>query len=533
MSTSDNIFVLNGLISHTLSQGRVLYCAFVDFKKAFDFVVRDILWYKLIKLGVRGKILEVIRSMYKNIKSKVKYIVYMNTLSDEFSCFLGVRQGECLSPFLFSMYLNDLEQEFINKGVEGVQVGMLNLGLLLYADDIILLANSAESLQNSLNVLADYCLRWKLTVNTTKTKIMVFRKGGRLPSNLRFQYYDSNIEIVSKFKYLGIVFTSGGSFNETDKMLSGQAFKAVFKLGSYLNKFTDFSPQHSLELFDKLITPILNYSSEVWGFNKGIQTERIHLRFCKRLLGVKQSTQNNFIYGETGRISYINKRYMNIIKYWLKICTASNNKYIKKVYDMLNIYNESHINTVNWVSQVRTLLSTHGFFEVWLNQGVGDINLFLNVFKRRVDDNFIQKWSTELNESSRALFYRQFSSYEFAKYLNIINIAKYRTAFTRLRLASHRLEVECGRWRKPVSVPFQDRKCKQCNTLEDEYHFLIECKNYIELRKAYIKPYYWKHPSNFKCIQLLTSGNKVELRKLSVYIYKAFELRMLINKYTQ
>ena len=105
---------------------------------------------------------------------------------------------------------------------------------------------------------------------------------------------------------------------------------------------------------------------------------------------------------------------------------------------------------------------------------MGDVNLFLKVFIRRINDSFIQKWSTEL-KSSRALFYKQFSSFEFAKYLEIINITKYRIALTRLRLSSHRLEVECGRWRKPVSVPFQDRKCKQCNTLEDEYHFLIEC----------------------------------------------------------
>ena len=57
MSTSDNLFVLHGIVSHIFNQGGTLYCAFVDFKKAFDFVVRDILWYKLIKLGVRGKIL--------------------------------------------------------------------------------------------------------------------------------------------------------------------------------------------------------------------------------------------------------------------------------------------------------------------------------------------------------------------------------------------------------------------------------------------------------------------------------------------
>ena len=64
---------IHGLITHLLNQDKKLYCAFVDFKKAFDFVNRDIIWYKLIKLGVRGKMLNVIRSMYNSVKSKVKY----------------------------------------------------------------------------------------------------------------------------------------------------------------------------------------------------------------------------------------------------------------------------------------------------------------------------------------------------------------------------------------------------------------------------------------------------------------------------
>ena len=109
MGTTDNIFVLHGLITHLINEGKKLYCAFVDFRKAFDFVNRDILWFKLIKIGVRGKILNVIRGMYSSVKSRVKY---QNELSSEFECYLGVRQGECLSPFLFSMYINDIEDEF-------------------------------------------------------------------------------------------------------------------------------------------------------------------------------------------------------------------------------------------------------------------------------------------------------------------------------------------------------------------------------------------------------------------------------------
>ena len=73
MGTTDNIFILHGLINHHINTNQKLFCAFVDFTKAFDYVVRDIIWYKLIKFGVRGKILDIIRSMYSNVKSRVKY----------------------------------------------------------------------------------------------------------------------------------------------------------------------------------------------------------------------------------------------------------------------------------------------------------------------------------------------------------------------------------------------------------------------------------------------------------------------------
>ena len=65
MGTTDNIFVLHGLITHLINQGKRLFCAFVDFSKAFDFVNRDNLWYKRMKLGVRGNILNGIKVCIK------------------------------------------------------------------------------------------------------------------------------------------------------------------------------------------------------------------------------------------------------------------------------------------------------------------------------------------------------------------------------------------------------------------------------------------------------------------------------------
>ena len=108
--------------------------------------------------------LNIIRSIYNSVKSRVKC---NNTLSEAFSCNMGVRQGECLSPFLFAMYINDMEQELENNGVNGIDIGMFKLLLLLYADDIVLFGNTSEELQKSLDILEEYCNRWRLTVNTS------------------------------------------------------------------------------------------------------------------------------------------------------------------------------------------------------------------------------------------------------------------------------------------------------------------------------------------------------------------------------
>ena len=69
MRTVDNVFVLNAVISHMLNNNKRLYVALVDFRKAYDLIDRDILWYKLIRYGIRGKVLNIIKSMYCSLKS--------------------------------------------------------------------------------------------------------------------------------------------------------------------------------------------------------------------------------------------------------------------------------------------------------------------------------------------------------------------------------------------------------------------------------------------------------------------------------
>ena len=102
--------------------------------------------------------------------------------------------------------------------------------------------------------------------------------------------------------------------------------KAIFKLNRLLYNFTNITPKHRMELFDKLVTPILNYGCEVWGFCQANKIERTHMMFCKQLLCVKTSTQNDFVYGEFGRTNYYARRLYCIIKYWFKVVNARDRK---------------------------------------------------------------------------------------------------------------------------------------------------------------------------------------------------------------
>ncbi len=87
---------------------------------------------------------------------------------------------------------------------------------------------------------------------------MIFRKGGSIPNGIAFYYNGEPIEIVNKFCYLGVVFTTGGSLSTAQSTLAGQAQKAIFTMIKYLYKFTYIPPKHKLELFDKLVSPLLN-----------------------------------------------------------------------------------------------------------------------------------------------------------------------------------------------------------------------------------------------------------------------------------
>ena len=154
-------------MSHLLNNSKKVYCGFLDFRKAYDYIDENFLWHKLIGLSIRGRIFDVIQSIYSVVKSQVQVGAEK---TDEFECLLGVRQGECLSPFFLAMYLNDIENTLKTNKFEGINMGLTRMFILSYADDAVILSDSRDNLHHGLTILNEYCTKWKITLNTDKTK---------------------------------------------------------------------------------------------------------------------------------------------------------------------------------------------------------------------------------------------------------------------------------------------------------------------------------------------------------------------------
>ena len=519
-STIDAIFILKGIVDSVLNSKGRLYCAFIDLKRAFDSINRNALWLKLYYLGIKGKLLRIIRAMYDNVKSCIKYC---NNYSDFLNISVGLRQGETMSPTMFALFIEDLELYLQDRVDCGLSLQDLTLILLLFADDMVILGHSPEDLQNSLYSLSNYCEKWGLEVNVAKTKVVVFRRRGRVFGDEKWYFKGSSIDVVNDFNYLGVIFNYTGSFTLNNQFIYGKGLKAMNILLTNIRKF-EINPKLSLQLFDAFVQSVLIYGSPVWGFTKSKDLERIHLKFCKRILGVKLSTSNVGVYGELGRFPLYINRYTSIIKYWLKL-NCTDNIILKTIYQRMLCELENGAN--NWAGNVKYILSKYVFLYVWENPtNIGNINCFINSFKNRVQDEFLQEWFASIGNSSKLLLYKEIKShFGYESYLDNIVTKKYRSILTKIRLTAHNLKIETGRYaRNPIER--RERLCVFCdeNLVEDEYHFVIECNAYAAIRAKYIKKYYTAKKSMFKFIELFQSPKNTILN-LCKYLIEAFALR--------
>ena len=281
--------------------------------------------------------------MYANAKSQVSF---NNTLSGSFPCQVGVRQGENLSPLLFAIYLNDFNK-FLSEKYEGLtdisksiskelQV-YLQIFCLLYADDTLILAENNLELQKSLDSLKTYCDKWALNVNINKTKIIIFSKGIIKRYDNTFKFGDDIIEVVKDYVYLGTTFNYNGTFHKAKAKQALQAKKATYGL-IRRTKQLSLTFEVSIELFERLIVPILLYGSEIWGYEDPKHLQTTFNNIMRKFLRLHKTTPMCMINGELGlkEISeYIENRMINV---WCNTATGEESKVSTIMYKCIKTF---------------------------------------------------------------------------------------------------------------------------------------------------------------------------------------------------
>ena len=529
--TVDHMFLLTTLVDKYVKKLKSpLYVCFVDFRKAYDSVWRHALLYKLSRLNINGLFFNIINSMYENNKMCIK--VKNSHRSHFFTSNIGVRQGDAISPILFNLYVSDL-QSYIGYDSDAPLLDTSVVNCLMYADDLVLMSRTEIGLQGLIDKLSDYCTRWKMEVNIDKTKVMKFSGNGH-KCKTNFFYREKMIENVLNYKYLGLVFNASGTWSNAMENLSVRGMKALFSLKRYICT-GNIKVRLGLKLFDQMIKPILCYGSELWsacdlgkrkfrtedGLAKYLDStavEKIHIKFCKFIIGVNKRAVNLAVKGELGRFPVSFSCIIQAFKYWHHLQETSNSL-LREAASVSKSLHDNGISTwFSFYDRVRKLI----------NVKVDDSSAAVSLLSY-LCEKFRIYWVNTISSFSKLDTYSSFKSrFCMEGYLDTISNRAHRVCYSKIRISNHRFAIETGRFRK---VPRNERWCLFCkkqsdSVVEDEKHILLHCPLYELNRKQLFSCVYelcpnFKHLNDDERLNYLLNSDGPIVKSVARFFYLA------------
>lgn len=261
-SVIDNIFTLKQLIEKRTRRGREVHLGFIDLQKAYDNVPVARVWEEMDGLQISENLIGATQNLYKNNTSQIK--IY-SRLSDPFPVSKGLRQGCCLSPTLFKIYLHQILQQWEKQcRVMGMTIGEDKLFTLYFADDQVVIAEDADDLSFMIRKLNEHFLKAGLNINMDKSEYLAVGKNeieDLLVEN------GGKMKGVNKYKYLGVLFNNkGNSHDEIERRISlGRNVTRSINSVLWNKTITNTTKRR---LYSSLVKSVTTYGSEVWEIDK-------------------------------------------------------------------------------------------------------------------------------------------------------------------------------------------------------------------------------------------------------------------------
>jgi hypothetical protein len=425
-------------------------------------------------------------------------------LGSPFPSLVGVKQGDPLSPLLFGLFIDRIES-FLKTRLPNIGAKIVDkfLQLILYADDLALLAENADEMQALLDCLKLFCEATKLTVSIKKSEVVVFNKQvceTDQESTHKFTYDTIPLQTTNSFTYLGSLLIDGDPNNRSKQAFSimfTKAQKAYHKMNGRCHALELYNVDVLTHLFDTLVRPILNFGCEVWGpsmLNNPLITtnhvcEKWHRNILKRMVGVCTSTASNIIMEELDRVPLCFDWLKQALRFWNKTIDKDSNDICRMALE------ESFITNIGWVHDLRNALIKLGsnadlsslemvdveeiileVTEKWSFKYPSNTNAVRNIpdtcragFKR----TRYQKWFAPINNSDKNLMH----------FTSALHRRDHVRIIAQFRMGSHWLNSEKMRLVNGVHQPRSTRLCQLCgySKPEDEMH-VFECPFYNDIR---------------------------------------------------
>jgi hypothetical protein len=288
------------------------------------------------------------------------------------------------------------------------------------------------------------------------------------------------------------------------------------------------SPGLMFEMFNTLVRPILLYGSEVWGIRKKgtSDIDKVFLRYIRNVLCIKCTTSNIITVGECGQLPPSVYAHYNVLCYAERLSRMSGNRLVRDVYEALKCLHFNGFHT--WVTDVYRLKD---LYNIRIDTNTISVKSYKRFYKDAVANVYISQWKDGLTDIVSNPILRTYNlikeQFMCERYLTCVTNFKYRNALCKLRTGSHTLEIERGRHVNP-KVDRAKRLCKLCKNIEDEFHFLIECKLYDKDRDELFKniichiPNFCNMDGMEKFKNIMTSENDIVLSLAGKFIYKSF-----------
>ena len=474
---------------------------------------------RLFDLGVKGKLWRQLQAMNENPKSKIR-LPYGET--EWFEVTRGVAQGAVESPWLYSCYINALAEELINKGW-GIQIAGKLTPLLMYADDIVLLASTVAELRAMNQVVSDFAFRNRYCLNGSKSAVMVFNVDRNLSRSVEEEPWvlsGEPVKVKTHYKYLGVDLLS----NVTDwtryvKRIILEANHLSESLSWLCRRETGLRARSASTLWQAIVRPVLEYASEIWAGSipAGIvdDAERIQTNFARSVLGLvgSQSIPNDLIRSEMG-MEKLSCRWEKLrLGYWRRINVASPERTLAALVSL----RRKHLawdypgSKHGWMSGTRDLLVDRGLVRFW-----SDPNLCRRLSKKEWKQ-IVYDAVERAEDIARRNRLACMSSKNVCRYARIKQWAPIKAEFACFAgeigrrgalvhepyLDDHaehigrRLKLMCrmgclptlSRVIREEAMPISEARCRSCasSSTEDITHLLLECPAYRKHREKLVK----------------------------------------------